>query len=105
MPTENHQDYDQLLESSSATIDNQRKVVALLQSRLREEREKFEAQLAELQKRLDAAEKNSDSAIEPDPYIFLNWLKDLVKGKSRKPPQWEPTKAEAEAILARVRQS
>ncbi|MEG3910805.1 hypothetical protein QT979_23075 [Microcoleus sp. w2-18bC1] len=64
MPTENHQDYDQLLESSSATIDNQRKVVALLQSRLREEREKFEAQLAELQQRLDAAEQNPDSAID-----------------------------------------
>ena len=105
MPTENHQDYDQLLESSSATIDNQRKVVALLQSRQGEEREKFEAQLAELQQRLDAAEKNLDCAIEPDPYIFLNWLKDLVKGKSRKPPQWEPTKADAEAILARARQS
>jgi hypothetical protein len=51
MPTENQQDYDQLLESSSTTIDNQRKVVALLQSRLREEREereKVEAQVAEL---------------------------------------------------------
>ena len=51
IPTENHQDYDQLLESSSTTIDNQRKVVALLQSRLREEREereKVEAQVAEL---------------------------------------------------------
>ena len=58
LPTENQQDYDQLLESSSATIDNQRKVVALLQSRRREDREKFEAQLAELQKRLDEAERN-----------------------------------------------
>jgi hypothetical protein len=51
MPTENQQDYDQLLESSSTTIDNQRKVVALLQSRQgeeREEREKVEGQLAEL---------------------------------------------------------
>lgn len=51
MPTENQQDYDQLLESSSTTIDNQRKVVALLQSRLREEREereKVEGQVAEL---------------------------------------------------------
>ena len=55
MPTENQQDYDQLLESSSTTIDNQRKVVALLQSRQgeeREEREKLEAQLAELQAQL-----------------------------------------------------
>ncbi len=64
MPTENHQDYDQLLESSSATIDNLRKVVALLQSRLREEREKFEAQLSELQQRLDAADPNPPPAID-----------------------------------------
>jgi DNA repair exonuclease SbcCD ATPase subunit len=71
----------------------------------RADRQQVEAELAELQKRLDAAEQNPDSAIEPDPYIFLNWLKDLVKGKSRKPPQWEPTKADAEAILARARQS
>lgn len=69
------------------------------------DRQQVEAELTELQKRLDAAEQNPDSAIEPDPYIFLNWLKDLVKGKSRKPPQWEPTKADAEAILARARQS
>ena len=71
----------------------------------RADRQQVEAELTELQKRLDAAEQNPDSAIEPDPYIFLNWLKDLVKGKSRKPPQWEPTKADAEAILARARQS
>ncbi len=64
MPTENQQDYDQLLESSSATIDNQRKVVAILQSRRREDREKFEAQLAELQQRLDAADQNPPPAID-----------------------------------------
>ena len=66
-PTKNHQDYDQLLESSSATIDNQRKVIALLQSRLRqerEEREKLEAQLSELQQRLDAADHNPPPAID-----------------------------------------
>ncbi|MEG4583555.1 hypothetical protein QUA71_28720 [Microcoleus sp. MON1_C5] len=79
MPTENQQDYDQLLESSSTTIDNQRKVVALLQSRLREEREegeKLEAQLAELK-------QNPALAIElPEPADLLNQLKARRK-KSR----------------------
>ncbi len=66
----------------------------------------LQAQLSELQQRLDAAEQNPDSAIDSiDPYIFLDWLKGLIKGKSKKPPQWEPTKADAEAILARARQS
>ncbi|MEP6519549.1 hypothetical protein [Microcoleus vaginatus] len=74
MPTENHQDYDQLLESSSATIDNQRKVVALLQSRLREERaerEKLEAQLAE-------PKQSPATAIKlPEPADLFNQLKGL----------------------------
>ncbi|MEG4010430.1 hypothetical protein QUA41_30380 [Microcoleus sp. Pol11C1] len=74
MPTENHQDYNQLLESSSATIDNQRKAVALLQSRLREEREereKLEAQVSELQ-------QNPALAIDlPEPGDLLNKLKAL----------------------------
>jgi septal ring factor EnvC (AmiA/AmiB activator) len=77
MPTENQQDYNQLLESSSRTIDNQRKVLALLQSRLREEREereKLEAQLAELQ-------QNPVSVIDlPEPPDLLNQL----KGKRKK---------------------
>ncbi len=79
MPTENQQDYDQLLESSSTMIDNQGKVVALLQSRLREEREereKVEAQVAEL-------EQNPVPAIElPEPADLLNQLKARRK-KSR----------------------
>ena len=74
MPTENHQDYDQLLVSSSATIDNQRKVVELLQSRLREERaerEKLEAQLAE-------PKQSPATALElPEPADLLNQLKAL----------------------------
>ena len=72
MPTENQQDYDQLLESSSTTIENQRKVIALLQSRLREEREereKVEAQVAELK-------QNPAPAIKlPEPADLLNRLK------------------------------
>lgn len=51
------------------------------------------------------AKQNPAPAIEPiDPYVFLDWLKGLIKGKSRKPPQWEPTKADVEAILERARQ-
>ena len=70
------------------------------------DRQQVEAELADLQQRLDAAEQNPDSAIDSiDPYIFLDWLKGLIKGKSKKPPQWEPSKADAEAILARARQS
>jgi multidrug resistance efflux pump len=66
----------------------------------------LQAQQSLLQQRLDAAEQNPDSALDSiDPYIFLDWLKGLIKGKSKKPPQWEPTKADAEAILARARQS
>ncbi|MEG4280520.1 hypothetical protein QUA62_24050 [Microcoleus sp. MON1_C1] len=76
MPTENHQDYDQLLESSSATIDNQRKVVELLQSRLREERaerEKLEAKLAE-------PKQSPATVIElPEPADLLNQLKSKRK--------------------------
>jgi hypothetical protein len=76
MPTENQQDYDQLLESSSTTRDNQRKVVALLQSRQgeeREEREKVEAQVAELK-------QNPAPAIKlPSPADLLNQLKSKRK--------------------------
>jgi chromosome segregation ATPase len=79
MPTENHQDYDQLLESSSTTIDNQRKVVALLQSRLRkerEEREKLEAQLAELEQNPTTASKDLPEAAD--------LLKNLRKSNGKK---------------------
>ncbi|MEG4589364.1 hypothetical protein QUA54_29725 [Microcoleus sp. MOSTC5] len=95
MPPENHQDYDQLLESSSATIDNQRKVVELLQSRLREERaerEKLEAQLAE-------PKQSPATAIElPEPAGLLNQLKAERKKSTA-------TLADVEAILEMIEKS
>lgn len=95
MPTENHQDYNQLLESSSATIDNQRKVVALLQSRLREEREereKLEAKLAE-------PKQSPATAIEfPAPADLLNQLKALH-------PKSKATLGDVEVLIEIIEES
>ncbi|MEG4281274.1 hypothetical protein QUA62_28000 [Microcoleus sp. MON1_C1] len=80
MPTENQQDYDQLLESSSTTIDNQRKMIALLQSRLREEREKVEAQVAELEQNPAPAIDLSDKAGE-----VVNFFRTLLPKDTKLP--------------------
>jgi ribosomal protein S4 len=84
-----------VLESSSATIDHQRKVVALLQSRQgeeREEREKLEAQLSELQ-------QNPAPAIDlPSPADLLNQL----KAERRKSTA---TLSDIEAILEMIEKS
>lgn len=70
LETENQtlkQDYDNFLESSPVMIDQQRRVVAILQSRRREEREereKLEAQLAEFKQNPASANQQLDTVAQ-----------------------------------------
>ncbi|MEG4292940.1 hypothetical protein Q5692_30170 [Microcoleus sp. C2C3] len=71
----------------------------------RADRPQVEAQLSDLQKRLDEAEENQTSDCElVEPLIYLNWLKGWVKLKFKK-PQWEPTKTDAEELLKNAKKS
>ena len=93
------------LQKNLATANQQLDGVTADRQQLQAQLESTREELASKCEELEELQRNPAPAIEPiDPYVFLDWLKGLIKGKSRKPPQWEPTKADVEAILERARQ-